>query len=169
MKYCFTATQRKVFNHVVAGARQFLAELCVPGTIQEAYLLYAPCFKNISLSEEKCAPQYQRLMSMSEKVNDEPNIDRGIKESCCAFDAFVFCKHNYASQDCGNEASKFLQQHFDRITNPLLHEHCAPYMFGKGTCDVNSIARGRTISPFLTFILFLLFQKFFIMIVLIDR
>ncbi|KFM82627.1 hypothetical protein X975_23450, partial [Stegodyphus mimosarum] len=31
MKHCFTATQRKVFNHVVAGARQFLLELCVRG------------------------------------------------------------------------------------------------------------------------------------------
>ncbi|KFM71088.1 hypothetical protein X975_10055, partial [Stegodyphus mimosarum] len=35
MKHCFTPTQRKVFNHVVAGARQFLLELCVPGPIQE--------------------------------------------------------------------------------------------------------------------------------------
>ncbi|KFM66355.1 hypothetical protein X975_17098, partial [Stegodyphus mimosarum] len=30
MKHCFTSTQRKVFNHVVAGARQFLLELCIP-------------------------------------------------------------------------------------------------------------------------------------------
>lgn len=35
MKHCFTPTQRKVFNHVVAGARQVLLELCVPGVIQE--------------------------------------------------------------------------------------------------------------------------------------
>ncbi|GBO40318.1 hypothetical protein AVEN_273272-1 [Araneus ventricosus] len=35
MRNCFTSTQRKVFNQVVAGARQFLLELCVPGTIQE--------------------------------------------------------------------------------------------------------------------------------------
>ncbi|GFT57152.1 uncharacterized protein NPIL_427791 [Nephila pilipes] len=35
MKLCFNPTQRKVFNHVVSGARQVLAELCVPGPIQE--------------------------------------------------------------------------------------------------------------------------------------
>ncbi|CAL1270022.1 unnamed protein product [Larinioides sclopetarius] len=39
MKHCFTVTQRKVFNHVVAGARQVLLELCVPGTIQEVLLV----------------------------------------------------------------------------------------------------------------------------------
>lgn len=40
MKHCFTPTQRKVFNHVVAGARQFLIELCVPGPIQEGKLYF---------------------------------------------------------------------------------------------------------------------------------
>ncbi|GBM59891.1 hypothetical protein AVEN_62370-1 [Araneus ventricosus] len=35
MKNCFNPTQTKVFNHVVAGARQFLLELCVAGPIQE--------------------------------------------------------------------------------------------------------------------------------------
>ena len=40
MQNCFTATQRKVFNHVVAGARQFLAELCVSGPIQEGRSIY---------------------------------------------------------------------------------------------------------------------------------
>ncbi|GFS28992.1 uncharacterized protein NPIL_105611 [Nephila pilipes] len=35
MRNCFTSTQRQVFNQVVAGARQFLLELCVPGHIQE--------------------------------------------------------------------------------------------------------------------------------------
>lgn len=45
MKHCFTPTQRKVFNHVVAGARQFLIELCVPGPIQEG----KSCFPIFSL------------------------------------------------------------------------------------------------------------------------
>lgn len=38
MSLCFTPTQRKVFNHVVSGARQVLSELCVPGSIQEGKL-----------------------------------------------------------------------------------------------------------------------------------
>ncbi|GFR03961.1 uncharacterized protein TNCT_161401 [Trichonephila clavata] len=39
MKHCFTLTQRKVFNHVVQGAKQFLRDLCVPGPIQEMLLM----------------------------------------------------------------------------------------------------------------------------------
>ncbi|XP_023240418.1 uncharacterized protein LOC111638878, partial [Centruroides sculpturatus] len=35
MKLCFTPVQRKVFNQVVAGARQVIEELCVDGPIQQ--------------------------------------------------------------------------------------------------------------------------------------
>ncbi|GFY67728.1 uncharacterized protein TNIN_3681 [Trichonephila inaurata madagascariensis] len=102
MKLCFTPTQRKVFNHVVAGARQVLLELCVPGPIQEAYLKHAPCFKNVSLAEDKCAPKYRYLMELSENVNQRQNVDEGLRESCCAFGEFVTCKYLYVSQDCGS-------------------------------------------------------------------
>ncbi|XP_035225505.1 uncharacterized protein LOC118198024, partial [Stegodyphus dumicola] len=138
MKQCFTPTQRKVFNHVVAGARQFLVELCVTGPIQEVYLIHASCFKNISLAEEKCAPKYRHLIEISKNVNEEQNVDEGLRESCCAFGEFVLCKYIHVSQDCGHEAADFLQQHLDRITSPLLHEHCAHYTYGTGTCTSSS-------------------------------
>ncbi|GFY54794.1 uncharacterized protein TNIN_67821 [Trichonephila inaurata madagascariensis] len=82
MKHCFTSTQRKVFNHVVQGAKQFLRDLCVPGPIQETYLKHASCYKNISLSENKCAPRYRHLIQLSEKVEKQRNVDDGLRESC---------------------------------------------------------------------------------------
>nr|XP_042903436.1 uncharacterized protein LOC107439451 [Parasteatoda tepidariorum] len=138
MKHCFSPTQRKVFNHVVAGARQVLLELCVPGPIQDAYLRHAPCFKNVSLAEDKCAPKYRYLMELSENVNQRQNIDEKLRESCCAFDEFVSCKYLHVSQDCGHDAARFLQQHLDRISSPLIHEHCAHYTYATDACGVAS-------------------------------
>ncbi|KAG8201082.1 hypothetical protein JTE90_028753 [Oedothorax gibbosus] len=138
MNLCFNPTQRKVFNHVVAGARQVLKALCVPGAIQEAYLAYAPCFKNITMSEDKCAPKYRRLIELSENVNEEKNVDDGLREACCAFREFVLCKYIFVAKDCGHDAAMFLQQYLDRITSPLLHEHCAHYTYGPGTCTSTS-------------------------------
>ncbi|XP_015930130.1 uncharacterized protein [Parasteatoda tepidariorum] len=147
MNLCFTPTQRKVFNHVVSGARQVLTDLCVPGTIQEAYLAHASCFINITLDEEKCAPKYRHLIKMSENVNEKQNVDEGLKGSCCAFREFILCKYVYVERDCGPDANVFLQQHLDRITSPLLHEHCAHYTYGTGTCNSSSSDLNFTIFP----------------------
>lgn len=146
MKHCFTATQRKVFNHVVAGARQFLIELCVPGPIQEAYLTHAPCYRNVSLSEDKCAPMYRRLIEISENVDEKRNVDDGLRESCCAFNEFVLCKYIHVTRDCGQEAADFLQQHLDRISSPLIHEHCAHYTYPEDSCTFSSSTRTEHIS-----------------------
>ncbi|KAG8193162.1 hypothetical protein JTE90_006990 [Oedothorax gibbosus] len=140
MRHCFTPTQRKVFNHVVAGARQVLSELCVPGPIQEAYLKHAPCFKNVSLAENKCAPKYRYLMEVSENVNRRQNVDEGLKESCCAFGEFVTCKYLHVTQDCGPDAADFLQRHLDRISSPLIHEHCAHYTYATDACTTTTSA-----------------------------
>lgn len=134
MKHCFSATQRKVFNHVVAGARQFLAELCVSGPIQEAYLRHAPCYRNVSMSEEKCALKYRHLIHLSESVNEQKNVDERLRESCCAFNDFVLCKYIYVTKDCGQDAADFLQQHLDKISSPLIHEHCAHYTYASDSC-----------------------------------
>ncbi|XP_035229949.1 uncharacterized protein LOC118201895 isoform X2 [Stegodyphus dumicola] len=138
MKHCFTSTQRKVFNHVVAGARQFLLELCVPGLIQEGYLKHAPCYRNVTLSENKCAPLYRHLIELSENVDEKRNVDDGLRKSCCAFNDFVLCKLIHVSRDCGQEAADYLQQHLDRISSPLIHEHCAHYTYAENSCSTST-------------------------------
>ncbi|XP_054713522.1 uncharacterized protein LOC129222984 [Uloborus diversus] len=151
MKHCFNPTQRKVFNSVVAGARQVLLELCVPGPIQEAYLRYASCFKNVSLSEEKCAPKYRHLMELSETVNRRKSVDDGLRDSCCAFGEFVTCKYLHVGQDCGHDATRFLQQHLDRISSPLIHEHCAIYTYASDACAPTSATSPTNTVAFETF------------------
>ncbi|CAL1268378.1 unnamed protein product [Larinioides sclopetarius] len=149
MKNCFTAMQKKVFNHVVQGARQFLLELCLPGSIQETYLIHSPCYKNVSLSETKCGPKYRHLIHLSEKV-EQKDVDDSLRESCCAFNDLVQCKHLHVRQDCGQEASYFLQQHLDRISNSLIHEHCEHYMYDINSCAKSSVAKYFSQLTYLT-------------------
>ncbi|GIY37688.1 uncharacterized protein CEXT_375671 [Caerostris extrusa] len=140
MRNCFTPTQRQVFNQVVAGARQFLLELCVPGTIQEyEYGKQTTLLATkTSLSEDRCAPYYRRLVLVSEKVDERKDVDHRLRESCCAFNEFVLCKYVHVNQDCGEEAAVFLQRHLDRISSPLLQEHCAHYTYPADSCVSSS-------------------------------
>ncbi|GFR30479.1 uncharacterized protein TNCT_658861 [Trichonephila clavata] len=149
MRNCFTPTQRQVFNQVVAGARQFLLELCVPGHIQESYLEHSPCYLNVSLSENKCAPFYRRLVQVSKKVDEKKDVDHSLRESCCAFNEFVLCKYIHVNQDCGQEAAIFLQRHLDRISSPLLQEHCAHYTYAADSCATSSSSINYPLLHFL--------------------
>ncbi|XP_067123777.1 uncharacterized protein [Centruroides vittatus] len=149
MKLCFTPVQRKVFNQVVAGARQVIEELCVDGPIQQSYLRHALCFKNISLDEDKCAPMYQNILKLSENVEDEPDVEDGLRKSCCAFREFVHCKYLHVSQDCGSEAGEFLQEHLEKISAHLMYEHCATYTYGSEACSIANINLLTSFSYFL--------------------
>ncbi|XP_054724637.1 uncharacterized protein LOC129234629 [Uloborus diversus] len=153
MKHCFSPTQRKVFNHVVAGARQFLLELCVSGPMQEAYLKHSPCYRNVSLSEEKCAPLYRHLVQISANVDEKRSVDDGLRESCCAFNEFVHCKYVHVTRDCGHDATAFLQQHLDRISSPLIHEHCAHYTYPADSCSTSACTFLTALCPLTSFII----------------
>lgn len=63
-----------------------------------------------------------------------------------AFGEFVTCKYLYVSQDCGHDAARFLQQHLDRISSPLIHEHCAHYTYASDACVQVSRALPNQIS-----------------------
>lgn len=47
-----------------------------------AYLQHSPCYRNVSLSEDKCAPEYRHLIQISEQVDEERDVDEGLKQSC---------------------------------------------------------------------------------------
>lgn len=37
-------------------------------------------------------------------------------------------------QWCGARAATFMQKHLQRITNPIMDEHCSAYTFGHDAC-----------------------------------
>ncbi|KAH7957102.1 hypothetical protein HPB52_015291 [Rhipicephalus sanguineus] len=131
---CFDATLQRLFNQVVAGAKETIAEVCLPGDTQEDFLRHARCNRNVTLDEEKCAPAYRRTLELAKTVSQAQDVDHGLKRSCCAFSEFVECKNFHVERDCGDRASAFFSRHMQRISGPLIEDHCGHYAHG-GSCD----------------------------------
>ncbi|XP_067129409.1 uncharacterized protein [Centruroides vittatus] len=139
-KRCFSPSQKRLFDSVVSGSRNVIEDLCVSGVVQENYLRYAKCFKNVSTDKSKCATQYHRMVQLSESeedINDE--VEDGLKETCCAFTEFVHCKYTHTVKDCGQDAANFLQNHMDRMSGSLIHQHCSLYTFQSDACGTANI------------------------------
>ncbi|XP_023242174.1 uncharacterized protein LOC111640397 [Centruroides sculpturatus] len=206
-KRCFSPSQKRLFDSVVSGSRNVIEDLCVSGVVQENYLRYAKCFKNVSTDKSKCATQYHRMVQLSESeedINDEvedglketcccfcnrqlsniifwysdngyylryakcfknvstdkskcatqyhrmvqlseseedinDEVEDGLKETCCAFTEFVHCKYTHTVKDCGQDAGNFLQNHMDRMSGSLIHQHCSLYTFQSDACGTANI------------------------------
>ncbi|XP_023220180.1 uncharacterized protein LOC111622094 [Centruroides sculpturatus] len=89
-KKCFSTTQRRLLDSVVSGSRNVIKDLCVSGNIQDNYLRFASCFKNVSTDEKKCASQYRRMLHLSEYEEDvkTDEVEDGLKETCW-YDSYV--------------------------------------------------------------------------------
>ncbi|GFQ64738.1 uncharacterized protein TNCT_266581 [Trichonephila clavata] len=82
---CFTAPQKRIFKSVVSESKRVIDDICVQGKLQEDYLRYAPCLKNVSTDEKKCANQYKKLANNHGANPDDPNADNvnyGLKLHC---------------------------------------------------------------------------------------
>ncbi|GFX60205.1 DDE_3 domain-containing protein [Trichonephila clavipes] len=134
---CFTAGQRRIFNSVVSESRHVINDLCVPGELQEDYLQYAPCLRNVSTDVRKCAQQYRRLASTYGDYGDSDVNDK-LKKHCCVFTEFVQCQHEHLLRDCGTAADQFFQRHVDRMSGSLINEHCVLFTYGSNACIFES-------------------------------
>lgn len=127
---CFDAALQRLFNQVVAGAKETIAEVCLPGDTQDDFLRHARCNRKVTMDETKCAPAYRRTLELAKTVSQTQDVDRGLRRSCCAFSEFVECKSFHVSRDCGERASEFFARHMERISGPLIEDHCGPYAHG---------------------------------------
>ncbi|XP_042906194.1 uncharacterized protein [Parasteatoda tepidariorum] len=137
---CFSVRQKRVFKSVVSESKHVIDDICVPGKLQEDYLRYAPCLKNVSTDHRKCANQYKRLANNHGGNPEEQttaNINYGLKMHCCAFSEFVECQHTYIQRDCGHHAHQFYQSQLERMSGSLLNEHCAIFTHGSNACLFN--------------------------------
>ncbi|XP_035216461.1 uncharacterized protein LOC118189877 [Stegodyphus dumicola] len=142
---CFSVVQRRIFNSVVSESRHVINDLCVPGKLQEDYLRYAPCLKNVSIDIRKCAYQYKRLKNNhGDQFTDQAkDVNDRLKMHCCVFTEFVECQHKHLLRDCGIQAEQFFQRHMDRMSGSLINEHCSLFTHGSNACafDRNSTHR----------------------------
>lgn len=136
---CFTSVQKRIYNSVVSGSRHVIENLCVPGKLQNDYLTHAPCFKNVSTDLRKCALQYRRLADNHvQETEDEANMNYMLRFHCCVFTEFVQCQNEHLPRDCGPQAEEFYQSHMERMSDPLINEHCAAFTHGSNACAFNA-------------------------------
>ncbi|XP_022245680.1 uncharacterized protein LOC111086587 [Limulus polyphemus] len=142
MTRCSWGTPEKLFHDVVNGSRQVIQELCLPGPMQEGYLKYAECFKKVSLHENKCAPKYRTLTELFQKQlhDTDEDVNKGRREWCCSYSDFINCQYTHVTHECGTKAGVFLRSHTDRMSSPLIHEHCPLYIYGSEACISNAVA-----------------------------
>ncbi|GIX90238.1 uncharacterized protein CEXT_658711 [Caerostris extrusa] len=137
----FHCTPKRIFKSVVSESRHVIDDICVQkGKLQEDYLRYAPCLKNVSTDSRKCANQYRKLANNHGGNPEDPdsvNVNYGLKLHCCAFTEFVECQHEYILRDCGHHAHQFFQSQLDRMSGSLLNEHCALFTHGSNACSFN--------------------------------
>ncbi|CAN7952090.1 unnamed protein product [Ixodes pacificus] len=99
-------------------------------TVSADFLRHARCNRKVTMDETKCAPAYRRTLELAKTVSQTQDVDRGLRRSCCAFSEFVECKSFHVSRDCGDRASEFFARHMERISGPLIEDHCGPYAHG---------------------------------------
>ncbi|KAH9372501.1 hypothetical protein HPB48_010700 [Haemaphysalis longicornis] len=66
-----------------------------------------------------------------------------------AFSEFVECKSFHVERECGDRASAFFARHMQRISGPLMEDHCGHYAH-EGGCDhfaSSGAARWATTPP----------------------
>lgn len=84
------------------------------------------------------------------------DFNRVISVYFSAFNDFVECKHIYVRKDCGQQAAEFLKKHLDRISNPLIHEHCAHYMYAVNACVTSDISINSPLTNLITILIVLI-------------
>ncbi|KAG0427904.1 hypothetical protein HPB47_025079 [Ixodes persulcatus] len=74
---CFDAALQRLFNQVVAGAKETIAEVCLPGDTQDDFLRHARCNRKVDYDETKCAPAYRRTLELAKTVSQDTRRGQG--------------------------------------------------------------------------------------------
>ncbi|XP_054162851.1 uncharacterized protein LOC128960746 [Oppia nitens] len=129
MKNCTNRSQKMLYEEIVNGTKQVLNLLCQSGHFQNNYLHYAECFKNVSTSQQKCAPILDKVKNMSIDPQLTSDMEAELKKFCCAFQESVDCQIDFVGRDCGQKAVNFFETYLKQISSSLMHQHCISYTY----------------------------------------
>nr|XP_037272027.1 uncharacterized protein LOC119164028 [Rhipicephalus microplus] len=142
MSRCSDRLKQILYNDVVHGTRQVMNELCSPGRMQNDYLRLAPCFKSLFVEGGKCSQKYKSMIQWSKAstdITEAANVEEGLRRTCCTFNEYVHCYYVHMPELCGEEGRDFFRTYTEKMSGPLIHEHCASYTFDS-TCSCQAMA-----------------------------
>ncbi|XP_064460404.1 uncharacterized protein LOC135370552 [Ornithodoros turicata] len=137
MSNCSDRHKQIIYNDVVHGTRQVMNELCRPGHMQNEYLRHAPCFKSLFVEGGRCSQKYKNMIQMSKasaNLSEDVNIEEGLRKTCCTFNEYVHCYYTHMPELCGEEGRNFFTTYSEKMSGPLIHQHCASYTYDS-TCN----------------------------------
>ena len=53
---------------------------------------------------------------------------------CCSFQRYLHCSEQVVNSTCGSHTAGFTKQFLDRMSGPLVQQHCQHYEHGSDMC-----------------------------------
>ena len=66
---------------------------------------------------------------------------------CCSFQRYLHCSEQVVNSTCGTHTAGFTKQFLDRMSGPLVQQHCMHYEHGSELCPHNLIEDTGLQSP----------------------
>jgi len=133
---CLDEDHRAYFNTLYTGTTQVIMDLCQTGEYQTEYLKHARCMRQAQTEYESCVDVYQlRIKTLNKgetatQVEEEDNV----QVLCCSFQRYLHCSEQVVNSTCGSHTAGFTKQFLDRMSGPLVQQHCQHYEHGSDMC-----------------------------------
>lgn len=142
---CLDEDHRAYFNTLYTGTTQVIMDLCKTGEYQTEYLKHARCMRNAQTEYESCVDIYQlRIKSLNKgEISAPKDEEDNVQVLCCSFQRYLHCSEQVVNSTCGAHTAGFTKQFLDRMSGPLVQQHCQHYEHGSEMCP-NSEDSGDT-------------------------
>jgi len=133
---CLDADHRAYFNTLYTGTTQVIMDLCQTGQYQTEYLKHARCMRDAQTEYESCVDVYQlRIKALNKgEIATPSEEDDNVQVLCCSFQRYLHCSEQVVNSTCGAGTAGFTKKFLDRMSGPLVQQHCQHYEYGSEMC-----------------------------------
>ena len=75
----------------------------------------------------------QHLLSQGE-ISAPKDEEDNVQVLCCSFQRYLHCSEQVVNSTCGAHTAGFTKQFLDRMSGPLVQQHCQHYEHGSEMC-----------------------------------
>jgi len=133
---CLDDDHRAYFNTLYTGTTQVIMDLCQTGQYQTEYLKHARCMRDAQTEYESCVDVYQlRIKALNKgEIATPDEEDDNVQVLCCSFQRYLHCSEQVVNSTCGADTAGFTKKFLDRMSGPLVQQHCQHYEYGSSMC-----------------------------------
>ena len=88
-----------------------------------------------SLSCLKCQDENTTLKNLLKgEIATQEDEEDNVQVLCCSFQRYLHCSEQVVNSTCGSHTAGFTKQFLDRMSGPLVQQHCQHYEHGSDMC-----------------------------------